>query len=469
MTLRARLLIVIALLMFTYVATAFIVVSTQRNLLIGQVDRRIRSLPPNALTSPGGPVTVPEPEGQGTQSSAPPESPFSDLYVGYVDASGASINLVIGSLLDSMPDLPAAVAASAGRFEIVTIKSTDSSVRFRAIVMPQVAENTFIVAAQPLTETDAAIARLKRTLAFAGAVIAIVLATAFFWVQRLGLRPIARVTNAAEAIAAGDRAHRVDVANAHTEAGKLGLAFNVMLDERDADETRLRQFVADASHELRTPLTSVRGYLELYRQGAFREPHQLDDVVRRLSSEAARMHGLVEDLLSLASLDEGRPLRHEPVDLIQVANDLAQDARATQPDRSIEVDSTLSMALVTGDPSLLVQLGSILVTNALTHTPPSTPVTLRIREEKAGFALIIADKGPGLDAESAEHVFDRFWRGESGRSRARGAGAGGSRGAGLGLSIAQSIVELHKGTITLETAPGNGCTFTVKLPVDASA
>jgi two-component system OmpR family sensor kinase len=336
------------------------------------------------------------------------------------------------------------------------VPAVDGEARFRALVLPQV-NGSWLVTAQSLAEIDAALDRLVRTLWIAGAIIAGVLTIAVTWVHRLGLRPIARVTAIAEAIAAGDHSRRVALTNTRTEAGKLGYAFNLMLDERDAAETRLRQFVADASHELRTPLTSMRGYLELYRQGAFREPGRLDDVVRRLSAESSRMHGLVEDLLALASLDEDRPFQREPVDVGQLLRDAAQDGQATQPDRAIAVIAPRPGPVVTGDTALLTQLVGILVANALAHTPVSVPITLSADAHAATVTITVADRGPGLDSGAADRVFDRFWRGEAARTRSTG-------GTGLGLAIARSITDAHGGTISLETAPGEGCTFTVHLP-----
>lgn len=461
MSLRSRLLIVFAILLATYVAAAIVVVSTQRSQLISQADKRLQTLPLAGLTRPP-PRSVPSDASSPTPDET--ENPFSELYVGMVDSGGNATPIVAGTLLHSTPDIAAAVDATGGTQGIVTIGAVNAATRFRAIVLPQVGSGTWIVAAQSLEETDAAISRLIRTMWIAGAIIAVVLVVVFVWVQRLGLSPIARVTATAEAITAGDRSQRVDVRDRRTEAGKLGLAFNLMLDERDLSEARLRQFVADASHELRTPLTSMRGYLELYRQGAFRDQAQMDDVVRRLSGESARMYGLVEDLLALASLDEGRPHQHDSIDLGQVVRDAAQDAQAVQTARTLTVDAPNSGPTMVGDAALIVQLVGILVSNALSHTPVSAPVTLTATQDGAWAVLTVADKGPGLDAEAAAHVFDRFWRGQGSRARAKPASQGG--GSGLGLSIARSIVDAHRGTISLDTAPGRGCTFTVRLPLN---
>ncbi len=448
MSLRARLLLVLGALLLAYAVAAVLIVTSQRDLLLEQVDERLRSVSPSDIAG----LTAPPPIDPGGVA----ESPFSELYVAMIRADGAVASLLVGNL-PGVPDVVAAVRATGGQ-GLATVSASDGAGRYRALVLSEPQRGDLVIVAQPLTELDAAVAALSRTLWIVGGIIAIGLGVAFFWIERLGLRPIARVTATADAIAAGDRARRVDVADAHTEAGKLGHAFNVMLDERDATEARLRQFVADASHELRTPLTSVRGYLELYEQGAFRDEGQLDDVVRRLSAEANRMHGLVEDLLALASLDEERPLRIVDVDVGRLLRDAAQDARAVQPARSIEVRVPDRGPDARADEALLIQLVGILVANALAHTPVTAPVTLSARSDGDAIASIVADRGPGLAPEVAAHVFDRFWRGEAGRSRAAGGGAG------LGLAIARSIAEAHGGTIGLETSPGEGSTFTVRLP-----
>ncbi|MCC6791898.1 MAG: HAMP domain-containing histidine kinase, partial [Thermomicrobiales bacterium] len=457
MSLRTRLLIVLGVLVATYVVAALAIVSAQRDELISQVDARLTSLPPNALAGLEAPPPGQMVDDPAIDTQVAADAPFSDLYIAVVDSSNGVAPLLVGAPIGSAPDIAEAVDRANGIAGVVTIDSIDDTIRYRAFVLPQPGRMSWMVVAQPLTETDAAISRLVRTLAITGTVILIVLGVATFWILRLGLTPIARVTSAAEAIAAGDRSRRVDVRDTRTEAGKLGVAFNVMLDERDASENRLRQFVADASHELRTPITSVRGYLELFRQGAFREAQQLDDVVRRLSKEAARMNGLVEDLLALASLDEGRPLQQDPVDLGQLVRDAAQDAGATQPGRPLAVEAPADGPIVTGDEALLVQLVGILVSNALAHTQETVPVTLSAAAAGDSAVIRVVDRGPGLDAEAAAHVFDRFWRAES--SRARKPSGARPGGAGLGLAIARSIADAHGGPSALDTAPGPGWAF----------
>jgi two-component system OmpR family sensor kinase len=266
------------------------------------------------------------------------------------------------------------------------------------------------------------------------------------------------MTLAADAVTAGARGHRVEFDDTRTETGRLGHAFNVMLDERQGAEDRLRRFVADASHELRTPITSIRGYVDLYQQGGLAENGRLDDAMRRVGQEAGRMGTLVEDLLLLANLDQGRPLAVEPVDLGQVLNDATADALVTQPSRSITLHAPNPGDLVvTGDDHRLRQVVAVLVHNALVHTPETAAIELSVTRAGSTAVLTVTDHGPGMPATEAEHAFERFYRGDPSRSRNRG-------GSGLGLSIAKSIVEAHHGAITLVTSPGNGCRFTVTLP-----
>jgi two-component system, OmpR family, sensor kinase len=289
-----------------------------------------------------------------------------------------------------------------------------------------------------------------------GAVLALALALGGWWVLRLGLRPIAEVTGVAEAITAGDRSRRVRVVRPRTEAGQLGNAMNVMLDERQADEDRLRRFVADASHELRTPVAAIRGFADLYRNGDLDEPGALADAMRRIGGESARMAGLVDDLLLLARLDEGRPLERGRVDLSQVLRDAAFDASATHPSRTVTTEVADGLA-VEGDDARLRQVMANLVQNALVHAGPSARVTVRGRREGDRCVAEVADDGVGLAPTDIEHAFDRFWRADPARLRH-------ASGSGLGLSIVRAITEASGGRVTLTSTAGLGTTVRVVLP-----
>ena len=268
----------------------------------------------------------------------------------------------------------------------------------------------------------------------------------------------------ADEIAAGELSRRVSPADARTEVGRLGLALNSMLErlerafeQRQQSEDRLRQFLADASHELRTPLASIRGYAELFRMGAATGPQETELAMRRIEEESRRMGVLVEDLLSLARLDEEPTPRRERVDIARMARNGAQDARAMAPERQIQVHAPES-AVVEGDPHALHQVLANLTRNALLHTPAGTPVEISVEQDPAAVLLTVRDHGPGLPAGSEQKLFERFWRSERGRERGKG-------GAGLGLAIADGIVSAHGGSITAANAPDGGAVFSVSLPI----
>ena len=285
---------------------------------------------------------------------------------------------------------------------------------------------------------------------------------------KIGLRPLARMGETAGAIAGGDLSRRVETANDRTEVGRLGLSLNAMLaqieDEiahRTASEERLRRFIADASHELRTPLTSIRGYAELFRRGAASRPEDLSVAMRRIEAEAGRMGGLVEDMLLLARLDEGRPLDRTPVDLAELASDAGTDARAIAPDRSVDV-TVEGTTTVQGDDARLRQVFSNLVRNVLAHTPAGTPFGVRVRGMKDVVTVDVWDRGPGLDEVARKHAFDRFWRADPSRQRENALS-----GSGLGLSIVSALTEAHGGTVDALKTPGGGATFRLTFPAAA--
>ncbi|MFG2680758.1 ATP-binding protein [Streptomyces sp. NPDC048392] len=252
----------------------------------------------------------------------------------------------------------------------------------------------------------------------------------------------------------------------HTEIGRVGAALNRMLNHvhgalhaRQVSETRVRQFVADASHELRTPLASIRGYAELTRRGRERVGPDTRHALGRIESEAGRMTLLVEDLLLLARLDTGRPLEFGRTDLVPLVVDTVSDARAAGLDHNWRLDLPDEPALVSADPARLQQVLVNLLGNARNHTPPGTTVTARVRRGGAWLCVDVADDGPGIPAELLPHVFERFARGDSARSRTTGS-------TGLGLAIVQAVATAHGGGVTVDSAPGR-TVFTVHLPTTA--
>jgi two-component system, OmpR family, sensor kinase len=467
MSLRARLVIAYLVVVVVLGTAMFVVVHGQRAHLVGQVDKQLNAVRP--FVRPDGPTGLPviDPSGPNPSTTVPPpQGPISDLYVAEFDADGDLVVMLAGLLLTDAPDVDSGDVDDLpvdGERVIRTVDGVTGQSQFR-VAFQAMPDGTSTVVALPLDEVDDAVQRLIVALALGVALVLLVMGLTMWWVIRLGLRPMARMTDAAGEIAAGRRERRVEYDDQRTEVGRLGRALNDMLDQRDRNEDKLRQFVADASHELRTPLTSIRGGLDLVLDEAM-PSEKRDDVLRRARSESRRMHELVEDLLLLASLDSGRPLRADQVDLVPMVHDAADDARALQPGRTVLVEPTVepsdpadaaAQLVVIGDEMRLRQVVAGLVHNALAHTPAAATLRISARREGDAVVLAVADDGPGLSPEHAATVFDRFTRGDPSRSRPTG-------GAGLGLAIARSIVEAHGGTLELTTAPGAGCTFSIRL------
>jgi two-component system OmpR family sensor kinase len=319
------------------------------------------------------------------------------------------------------------------------------------------------VVAIPLTSMNATLHQLILVDLIVGGLLLVLLGLLGYFVVRVGLRPLGDIEETAGAIAAGDLSRRVDRVEPTTEVGRLGASLNVMLEtieysfnEQLASENRLRQFLADASHELRTPVTSIRGYAELFRRGAAERPDDLATAMRRIEDESIRMGTLVDDLLLLARLDQGRALEAVPVDLAVIAADGASDAEVLAPDREV-VLQVAGPLIVLGDEPRLRQVVGNLLQNALRHTPAGSKVTVTAGRRGTDVYLSVADEGPGIAAEHLSHLFERFYRADPSRTRMSG-------GAGLGLAIVASIVDSLGGTATVTSEAGHGATFTVLLP-----
>jgi two-component system OmpR family sensor kinase len=410
-----------------------------------------------------------------------------------------------------LPATPqSAAAAKAVVDKNYTVQSIDGKGRWRVLVTAYPAPGDYLMVAQDLSDVDSSVQRLILAEVLVGVGVLALLGVAGAGLVRTSLRPLREIEQTAGAIADGDLTKRVpefepDAQNPRTEVGRVGRALNAMLSQveaaftaqaaseaaarsaesaaRDAagsaqlsetrarrSEERMRQFVADASHELRTPLTTIRGFAELYRQGAARAPDEAEKLIRRIEDEASRMGLLVEDMLLLARLDQERPLMLAPLELRVIANDAVTAARAVAPDREITLDVVAGTGplVVSGDESRLRQVVGNLMTNALAHTPPGTPVWLRLARD-AGFALIeVVDDGPGLAPEQAERVFERFYRADAARTRRSDSPGLPTSGTGLGLAIVAALVAAHGGTVEVDSVPDHGATFRVRLPLAAA-
>ncbi|MBW8485221.1 HAMP domain-containing histidine kinase [Actinomadura sp. PM05-2] len=451
------------------VAGAFVL----RGYLMGRADDQLRTTSVKIVRQLVEGRQLDEPR-TGVRLHAP-----SEMYVRVTDAYGAVRPGEQSYWGDGGPHLPGGLAARLGEtFTVPGQGGSRSDWRVHAVRLP---DGGLLVTALPLDEIDSTVGRLALIDAFVGVAVLAVLAGLGVWVVRASLRPLAAMEETAGAIAAGDLSRRVPAADGRTEVGRLAGSINGMLAQIEAafgaravseaaarrSEERMRRFVADASHELRTPLTAIRGFAEFYRQGAARTPAELDRLIGRIESTAARMGLLVEDLLLLARLDRQRPIERRPVDLLAVAAESVQEARVTAPGRDLALTVHGSVAFqVLGDEPRLRQVVGNLLSNAVAHTPDGTPIGVALRPgglRGAPAAVIeIADAGPGLTPEQRERVFERFYRADRARSREDG-------GTGLGLAIVAALVAAHRGLVEVESEPGEGAVFRVLLALDEGA
>jgi two-component system OmpR family sensor kinase len=508
MSLRARLLL--ALIGLLAVGLSLGAVGTHlalRSYLMGRLDQQVRDAHPvmeqTLLRGTAYGDSDPYSPGAGSGSQGDPDDRnprFGSSYL--VGTYGALYDRTGHRLLESSPgpggtrtptERPTVTVSQLATAEVRpnlatvplwTVPAADGHDDHFRVLAERYDSGDVLIVAVPFTEMDATLDRVARIEITASSVVMVALAALAYLIIRVELRPLTRIEHTADEIAWGDLTKRVTDTNHRTEVGRLGRAFNAMLTQieasfraREASEQRLRRFVADASHELRTPLTSIRGYAEMFHRGAACRPQDLAMAMRRIEEESARMSGLVDDLLLLAQLDQGPPIEHEPLDLAAMVRDIGTDACAVAPSRRIDVEAPPFLE-ITGDQGRLRQAVGNLVRNALVHTPADTPLSLTIttvptsRPPKAdpdapeaarpatkGSEVVISviDHGPGIPAEAADHVFERFFRADPGRSRAAG-------GTGLGLSIVAAVAAAHGGHADFEPTPGGGATFRLTIP-----
>jgi two-component system OmpR family sensor kinase len=376
------------------------------------------------------------------------------------------------------PSLPTNLFSSfanrpTGSSEFLTTASTQSSGPQFRVLVSKASDGDLVVLGQTLDTTADTLRHLLwiELAVTGGALIAALLLG--LWLVRVGLQPLRQVEATAEAIAEGDLTRRVPGEEHQTEVGRLARVLNVMLGriqrafaDRDATEAqlrrseeRLRRFVADASHELRTPVAAVSAYAELYTRGAAEHPEDLDRFIAGIQGESERMKHLVEDLLLLARLDEGLPIEHRPVELVSVVADAIEAGRAMGPEWPVALHATGPVE-VPGDRLRLRQVVDNLLANVRAHAPAGTRTVVSVTSDGAHAVVEVADDGPGLTAEEAAQVFERFYRADPSRTRTSG-------GSGLGLSIVWSIVAAHYGSIAASPRVEGGAVFTVTLPASA--
>jgi two-component system OmpR family sensor kinase len=467
LSLRGRLLIgVISLVVLGLLVSDVATYSLLQKSLLDRIDQQLTGGHNQATAALGGP---------GRGGDQPSQFPTGTV-VELLGLDGSVVTVKVSTPFGSTPssarpELPKPLA-NAGTDNPVapfTVEGTGGASQFRITNWP---ENFFggeiVVLAIPLTDVQSTLSQLLQLEALIGLGLVVATALLAMLIIRIGLRPLQRMGGVAAHIAAGDLSRRVEPATPRTEIGRLGLALNGMLsqieaafEQRKASEQRLRRFIADASHELRTPLTSIRGYSEMLRRGASESREDSDLARRRIEEESVRMSVLVDDMLLIARLDQGRPLDKKPIDLKTIAGDAADDARAVAPQRQITVSAPVPV-VVEGDDTRLRQVLGNLVRNALVHTPQQTAVEISVTTEDSVGRMSVADHGPGLRPEEMERIFEPFYRADPSRSRDSG-------GAGLGLSIVSAVVSAHGGHVKVKETSGGGVTFEVELPLASSS
>ena len=372
-----------------------------------------------------------------------------------------------------IPNLPAESIAELGGRGFNVPGTDSSSDGWRVRVLPLESSPAHFAVATPLAAVNDSVREASKTIFTVGMLATLVASVIAFLAVTRQFKPLARVERTAAAIAAGDLSRRVKIERPATEVGRLSRSLNAMLAHietafaaRTDSERKMRRFVADASHELRTPLVTIRGFSELYRHGALQKEDDIAAAMGRIESEAIRMGQLVEDLLTLARIDEQRPLESGPVDLMVLGNDAALDARAIAPDRTITVigldGGKPRPAPTVGVEARLRQVVANLMTNALRYTPDGTPLEVAVGVEpvihgRQDSVIEVRDHGPGISEDDAARVFERFYRADSSRHRETG-------GTGLGLAIVAALVAQHDGAVRLSETPGGGATLSIRLP-----
>jgi two-component system OmpR family sensor kinase len=479
MSLRRRLVLTLAPLFIIALVGADIAnYVSLKSFLVGNVDTQLKTEHPSVeqyLLSGSGPVSDGGPGGRPGDTAA--VNVPNGTYAAIVTTSGTVVS-GLSHIFESAnvqstasPVLPANLHSGTEQNpNIIDAAGTGGVDHYRVLVdTVEFAVNSgdLLVMAVPVDDVFATLSQLVllELLTTAGITLVVLLAT--WLVVRRGLRPLERMGVAARS-AASDLSQRVEPATGSTEVGRLGLAINAMLGqleaafaERAANEQRLRHFVSDASHELRTPLTSMRGYAELLRRNPVMSEEDVLLATRRIEEETRRMGILVDDLLLLARLDQGRPLERVPVDLVAIIMDACADARVADPARVVTARINAPVTVV-GDDLRLRQVVTNIVRNALVHTPTGTPLEVTLGLQDMTAVIEVVDHGPGIRPDHAQRIFERFHRADPARSGDQG-------GSGLGLSIAAAVVAAHGGRIDVAATLGGGATFRVELPARSAA
>jgi two-component system, OmpR family, sensor kinase len=471
LSLRARLLLAVAAVALVGLVAADIATYTAlRSFLVDRVDESLAAAQRPVIRSLFGPPPDRYPSGGSDVAALAAAAPGAYVELRSPDGLAVLSQSTRGEFTTARPRLPDHVSGLGSSTDesttFFTVDAVHGSSEFR-VRAERLTDDSVLLVALPLDDVESTLQRLLWTEIFVTAAVLLGAVGLGLWLVRVGLRPLRNIENTAANIAGGELSDRVPDADERTEVGRLGTALNTMLeriedafDKQLASEERLRRFVADASHELRTPVSAVGAYAELFERGAQQRPDDLARVLRGVRVETARMQALIEDLLLLTRLDEGRPLERQPVELVGLAGEAVEAAQTISGDWPVSIAADEPVE-VTGDRMRLREVLDNLLVNVRTHTQPGTRTMVRVHTDGSEAIVEVADEGPGLAADDAARVFERFYRADPSRARERG-------GTGLGLAVVAALVEAHGGRVELDSSPGSGATFRVRLPLAAS-
>ena len=450
------------------IASDFAANTALRSYLISQVDNQLFSISSGSLERLDRAGIAPQSEFEESRSPFRVLQPIrgvpTSTSLTLLDREGNLIGQVGGELAGQNFGVTGLKVSQVERYEnkpfTIEGEGRNPDVRALALVLPTGMGS--VIAANSLEEVDKTLSQLRFLFFFLGLIAIFLTALVSRWIIAISLRPLDKVEETAEAIAAGDLSARLPAAKPDTEVGRLTTSLNMMLSRieqsfsvRVESENKLRRFVADASHELRTPLTAIRGFAELHRQGAVSGEEKTKELISRIEGESIRMSSLVEDLLLLARLDQARELDFEPVDLNTLIVEVVASAKAAGPDHLIELNLPPEELFVLGDSRRIHQVVANLLANARTHTPLGTKINVTARQTLAEVIIEVADNGPGLSKSDQERIFERFFRADPARVRNSG------EGSGLGLSIVDAVMKAHGGYVSVKSELDKGATFTL--------
>ena len=450
------------------IASDFAANTALRSYLISQVDNQLFSISSGSLERLDRAGIAPQSEFEESRSPFRVLQPIrgvpTSTSLTLLDREGNLIGQVGGELAGQNFGVTGLKVSQVEKYEnkpfTIEGEGRNPDVRALALVLPTGMGS--VIAANSLEEVDKTLSQLRFLFFFLGLIAILLTALVSRWIIAISLRPLDKVEETAEAIAAGDLSARLPAAKPDTEVGRLTTSLNMMLSRIEQSfsvkvesENKLRRFVADASHELRTPLTAIRGFAELHRQGAVSGEEKTKELISRIEGESIRMSSLVEDLLLLARLDQARELDFEPVDLNTLIVEVVASAKAAGPDHPIELNLPQQELFVLGDSRRIHQVVANLLANARTHTPLGTKINVTARQTLAEVIIEVADNGPGLSKSDQERIFERFFRADPARVRNSG------EGSGLGLSIVDAVMKAHGGYVSVKSELDKGATFTL--------